>query len=123
MDGGTIGILNVGAGDTKLTFDPDKPEDRAKAARAVADMLKRGYAILIAVGEHKGKTTYVRCDSFDPETCEYIISGVPPEDVDVPAAMKRADPPAKGNRGRRNASTRVKAEGTSAVSVARSAGG
>lgn len=32
---GEVGILNVGAGDTKLTFDPSKPDEVARSAQIV----------------------------------------------------------------------------------------
>ncbi len=108
---GEIGILNVGAGDTKLTFDPKKPEERKRAAAVVKDMLVRGFAILVQVGKKDGKPLYQRAESFDPKTCEYIIVGAPDDET--------KEPPVKLH-GRK---TRIKAESTHAVGVARSAGG
>lgn len=71
-----LSILNVGEGDTKLTFDPDKPVERERAARIVTDMLRRGYAILIHAGEKDGEPIYRRAKRFDPKTCEYLIDGL-----------------------------------------------
>ena len=51
---GQIGILNVGAGDTKLTFDKNNPAECIRSARIVTDMLRRGYALLIEVTDKKG---------------------------------------------------------------------
>lgn len=125
MQAGELGILNVGAGDTKLSFDPAKPAERKRAAKVVADMLKRGYAILIQVGEKDGKPLYQRAEAFDPEACEYIIVGAPeeiaPELEAVPA--KRRGRPRKAETAGKPIPMRVKAERTSAVGVARSAGG
>lgn len=131
MDG-SIGILNVGAGDTKLTFDPEKSEERKRAAAAVTEMLKLGFAILVQVGEKDGKPLFTRAEAFDPETCEYIIIGTPPEEIDIPGkTVEGADKPGaglgngqplKGKRGRQP-KVRVPAHSTRAVSVARSAGG
>lgn len=104
-----LAVLNVGAGDTKLSFDKDKPEERKRAAAAVGDMLKRGFAILVEVGRDEKGPLYRRCESFDPETCEYIIVGAPSDD---PAAVKP-----KATR------KRFAADKTPAVSVSRSAGG
>lgn len=127
---GELGILNVGAGDTKLTFDPAKPAERDRAARIVTDMLKRGFAILVQVGEKDGKPLFQRAEAFDPETCEYVIVADGPADqapIDAPDAEEAsASPPApapagKKKRGRKT--TRIAAEKTRAVSVARSAGG
>mgnify|MGYP002142381953 CR=1 FL=1 len=46
---GTVAILNVSAGDTKLTFDPKMPAEVARAAKVVKDMLRRGFALLVVV--------------------------------------------------------------------------
>jgi hypothetical protein len=43
----SLSILNVGHGDTKLTFDKDKPEERERAALIVGEMLRKGFAILV----------------------------------------------------------------------------
>jgi hypothetical protein len=125
---GTIGILNVGAGDTKLSFDPKKPEEVKRAGAVVADMLKRGFAILVQVGKRKGEPLYMRATGFDPKTSEYIIVGVPDEaDAEDSGEEEAAAaaPPVKikgaAKAGRKE--TRIKAERTSAVAVSRSAGG
>lgn len=126
---GELAILNVAAGDTKLTFDPSKPEERRRAAAVVTDMLKRGFAILVQVGEKDGKPLYQRAESFDPETCEYIIVGMPEgdtgsEEAEAEAPQEKA-PAARRGRPRKESLPRhrIKAESTKAVSVARSAGG
>ena len=105
MNTASLSILNVGEGDTRLTFDKDNPEELARSKKIVTDMLKLGYAILIKVGE-----TWTRALGFDPEHCEYLIGDVPAEEAPAP----------KLRRGRR---ARVPASGTRAVGVARSAGG
>lgn len=82
---GTVGILNVGAGDTKLTFDKGNPTEMIRAARIVTDMLKRGYALLIEVEPG----IFQRAHRFDEAKCEYIIADFDPTatepttDVDV----------------------------------------
>lgn len=114
---GELGILNVGAGDTKLTFDKSKPEERKRAAAIVTDMLKRGFAILVQVGEKNGEPLYQRAKAFDPKTCEYLIVGMP--EAHYEETPKKA---AKKTKGRWTA-TRIDASSTNAVSVARSAGG
>jgi hypothetical protein len=90
-----VTILNVGHGDTKLSFDPKKPADRKRASRIVGEMLKLGFAICVRVGDR-----WIRASAFDPEKTEYLIKESP--------------------RGRRKG---VPAESTRAVSVSRSAGG
>jgi hypothetical protein len=62
---GELGILNVGAGDTKLTFDPSKPAEVKRAGKVVKDMLKRGFAILIEVGKDEKGPLYRRATGFD----------------------------------------------------------
>ena len=113
---GELAILNVGHGDTKLSFDKKKPEEVKRARKVVADMLKRGFAILVEVGKKNGKPLYQRAEAFDPKTDEYIIVGTPDDaEIEDPAAARP-----KGRQARRR---RVPASGASAVAIARSAGG
>lgn len=119
MKTGQIGILNVGAGDTRLSFDTDKPEECERAAKILTDMLKRGFAILVQVGTtDEGKPLYTRAEGFDEKTKEYIIAGLPPDMVTMPGAIieqprRRGRPPG----------VRLPAAQTRATAVARSAGG
>lgn len=116
---GEVGILNVGAGDTKLTFDPSKPEEVKRAARVVTDMLRRGFALLVQVGENEKGPLFQRAHDFDPDTAEYIIIGTPEEqDVAKPPSTPRAR---KG--GRKAGQTRIAAVDARAVAVARTSGG
>lgn len=48
---GELAILNVAAGDTKLSFDPANKAEVQRASAIVEDMLKRGFALLIQIGE------------------------------------------------------------------------
>lgn len=83
---GDIAILNVGAGDNKLVFDPSDAAGMIRAARIVKDMLRRGYALLVETGKgDDGKPVYQRATDFDEKTCEYIIA-----DFD-PVAAEKAD--------------------------------
>lgn len=127
MSKGSLGILNVGTGDTKLSFDKSNPAERARAAKIVEDMLKRGYAILVQIGDQGGEPIYRRAKAFDPETCEYIIAGGPDEVINVGELTAPGDGaggvPMLEAHGRRHREHRVKAERTRAVSVSRSAGG
>lgn len=143
---GQIGILNVGAGDTKLTFDKNNPAERIRSARIVTDMLKRGYALLVEVTDKKGNKSYTRVYEFRESTCEYIIADLDPEiAAKEDAARERDDRPAdepaaaapprapieesplatpKIAGGRRRTGTRaVSAEKTTGIAVSRSAGG
>lgn len=126
----SLSILNVSTGDTKLSFDKDKPAERERAARIVTDMLKRGYAILVQVGERDGRPLYQSATGFDPLTCEYLIAGLPEEEErEISASISGKEPPAASSpgpaprRGGRARRQRKPAESTPAVAVARSAGG
>lgn len=90
-----VTILNVGHGDTKLTFDKKNPADRKRTQQIVEDMLKLGYAICVKDGDH-----WVRAKSFDPKKNQYLIKS-------------------KGKSARHVQAGHT----TRAVSVARSAGG
>lgn len=135
---GNIGILNVGAGDTKLVFDKNNPMERARSARIVTDMLRRGYVLFIEVDPVK--KTYQRVLEFREDVCEYIIADMDPvvaerhdkseeiaADEPSPEASRaagseeagKAQPARKGGRPRKN----VPAEGATGVAVARFAGG
>lgn len=76
---GQVGILNVGAGDTKLSFDKSNMAERIRAARIVKDMMARGYVLLIEV-EENGQKINRRCMEFDENVCEYIIADFAPVD-------------------------------------------
>ncbi len=74
---GTVAVLNVGDGDTKLSFDPKNPAERIRAARIVRDMLRRGYALLIEV-ERDGQKVFQRATDFHEDVCEYVIADLDP---------------------------------------------
>ena len=111
-----LAILNVAAGDTKITFDKSNPAERERACAVVKDMLSRGYAILVKVGERDGRPIFMRATEFDPETAEYIVVGVP-DALGLAPAAPAAEPKPK------RVKTRLPADKTPAVGVARSAGG
>lgn len=111
-----VSILNVGEGDTKLSFDPEKPVERERAARVVTDMLRRGYAISIYIGEKNGKRQYRRAKGFDPKTCEYLIEGLSAqEEAEIAEQMS-----GKKKRGRYK---RIAAATAPVVAIARTARG
>ncbi len=133
---GEVGVLNVGAGDTKLSFDPSNPAERIRAARIVRDMLRRGYALLVEV-ETDGRKAFTRAIDFDENVCEYVIADFDPVaaaeadaeeethaqeqgQAGAPAAPRagKASPP-----GRKVTKRTVKAESVRSVAVAPSAGG
>jgi hypothetical protein len=129
---GSIGILNVGAGDTKLVFDNSKPEETAMAAKVVRDMIRLGYAIFIEVGSNEKGPIYQRARDFDEATSEYIIIDSEPEErknVDEakptgPAKTARGRAAGRKGQGPKHPHLkRVAASGTNAVAVAKTAGG
>lgn len=120
---GELGILNVAAGDTKLTFDPRKPAEVRAASKTVKDMIRRGYAILIEVGRDDKGPLYRRALDFDAETAEYIIAGTPEEEAEEDARGEASAPPPRRERKKATAPKRVAATATSAIAVARTAGG
>lgn len=126
---GTISVLNVGAGDLKITFDKDNPLETVRAQRVVKDMLARGYAIFIEVGLNEdGKTKrYSRVYSFVENTNEYVIADLDPEFthseyVPQDSTQGKTDEPGSNGKPKRRVK-RVSADSTSGVAVARSAGG
>lgn len=120
---GEVAILNVGAGDTKITFDKDNPEETARAAGIVEDMLKRGYALLIEAGRDERGPLYRRALGFDPQTCEYIVAGDPHVTEEKNVGTDDYKPGRTKSRSKRGATSRVPASGTNAVAVARTSGG
>lgn len=137
MTGGAIGILNVGAGDTKLVFDKDNPAECIRAARIVTDMLRRGYALMIEVtvnGEKKTQRVY----EFREDTFEYIIADLDPTtaakaDLEELHEQSSAAPApwqanqegagSKSKKGRGVKTKAVSAHGVSGIAIGRVAGG
>lgn len=122
---GEVGILSVGAGDTKISFDPANPEERARAARIVKEMMRAGYAVMVDSGQKdaKGRPLYTRATDFDEETCEYVIFDTAEtvgatDEKTIETSAHRA-----GKTTKRLKHKRVKAEATAATSISRSAGG
>ena len=118
-DAGTLAILNVGVGDTKLSFDPAKPAEVKRASAVVEDMLKRGFALLIQIGEDDQGPIYRRAKSFDPATAEYIIVGAP--DTEEQSHEQESASPLR--RGRKAKEVRIPTSKTNTIAVARTAGG
>ena len=88
-----LSILNVGEGDTGVTFDKDKPGELERARRVVMDMLKLGYAIVVEIAGRKtkdGKPVYRRATKFDPKRDEYIVRDLPAQKPQRIPATARA---------------------------------
>lgn len=118
---GEIAILNVSEGDTKLSFDPKNPQEVKRASSVVADMLKRGFAIMVEVGKNDRGPLYQRIKKFDPKTAEYIIMGGPDTEESDGPGEQQATPAPHGRKGK--APRRVPAASATAVAVAPTAGG
>lgn len=118
---GTVQILNVGEGDTKLSFDSSNPAEVERAKIVVQDMLKRGYSLLIQVGEKDNEPIYQRARGFDPETCEYIIASTVEETVNIGVILPTKEVVKK--KSKRTVKKRIPAKKARAVSVGRTAGG
>lgn len=125
---GFCSVLNVGDGDTKLSFDPKNPDDRARAAKVVTEMLRLGFAVMVEVE----KDVYRRVHAFDEATCEYVIfgGGDANEQPSTAAAGKVESPqpdeaaPAKRSRVKpAKPALRLPAGSTRAVGIGRTAGG
>lgn len=136
MNDGEVGILNVGAGDIRISFDPKNPAEVIRAKRIVKDMLRGGYALLVEV-EKNGEKAFQRALDFDEERGEYIIADYDPVQGGVQGPPKPAEligpvcacgcglPVTEGKtwvRGHHNRK-RVPAAKARAVAVSRSAGG
>lgn len=122
---GTVSILNVGEGDTKLVFDRDNPGDTARAARIVKDMLRRGYTLMVDSGKktENGKPVYQRVLEFREDTFEYIIADFDPQIATV-ADSQEAEPSHEPNKRRGRPGKRsLDAATTKAVAVPHRAGG
>lgn len=134
---GSVGILNVGAGDTKLTFDRSNPAECIRAARIVKDMIRRGYALLVQTPD-SDPPVYQRAYDFDEATCEYIIADLDPVQAQAADAAEEesreetteesaAAPQSANKRGPKHKATRatkrVHAADTRSTAVARTAGG
>jgi hypothetical protein len=124
MDTGSLSVLNVGAGDIEVRFNPHQPEEMNRALKMLKDMQQRGYAILV----RQDDGSYARAVAIDASTHCYIVAGAPDEEVaaapveppieDVIASPKRRGRP----KGKKNL-TKQPIAGREAVAVARSAGG
>lgn len=122
---GELAILNVGAGDTKLTFDPSNRDEMNRAATIVSDMLRRGFVLLIEDGRDDKGPIYRRALDFDPKTAEYIVAGsgidLPEETIDV---QKPSSPPQKVRKtSSRRTTTRIPAAKARGTAVSRTSGG
>lgn len=131
IDCGAVNILSVGEGHIRLSFDDGDPAEKIRAARIVKDMLRRGYALLIATKADGGTVSWSRAKAFDEATSEYIIVDYDPlaeepEEPDraiVDGEQSGELPPPRRPGRPRGATKRVPAAKSEAISVGRTAGG
>lgn len=145
---GSLSVLNVGAGDIKLSFNSSNVQEVIRARRMIQDMLRRGYALLIEV-ERGGEKRYERALDFDETKGEYIIADYDPQensdwdeevlrgkDVQEQDQAAKTPGPAPADEGRAPAKPKGPGRGnyprhkkgvpvaeTNAIAVGRSAGG
>lgn len=128
---GSLAILNVGAGDTKLTFDNTDPAEVARASRIVKDMIRRGFVILIEIGNNEKGPIYQRAKDFDEATAEYIVAGSPGDQQEGPTDDQEPSKPARAGRKAKAPVTlkpalrteRIPARSAKAIAIAKTAGG
>jgi len=118
---GRLQVLNVGAGDTEFSFDPDKPEEVARSKLVIQQMLKAGYLLFVRLEDG----TLKRVRRFDAKHDTYIIDdekGVAEREDKAQAAEPQvyAGTPAKGKRKKTRA---IPARRARAIGVARTSGG
>jgi len=118
---GTLSILNCGAGDVRLCFDPAKPVEMEHAKAVVQDMIRRGYILMIEIEPGQWR----RCKGFDPERYEYIVLDTPSDfgpiaDTAEPEPEKIVVQNIDKRRGRPR---KIPAGSVKAVSVAPTGGG
>jgi len=75
---GSLAILNCTTGDTRVTFDSNKPAEVERAKAIVEDMLKRGYIISVVVGDKMERAV-----GFDAEKGDYLVKDSTPADPDA----------------------------------------
>ena len=105
-------VLNCTAGDMTFSFDPSNPDERARSATIVQDLLQRGYLLFAKVDD-----AYHPVKAFNPELCEYTVLAGPPPVLDTPSA------PAKPPKKPKAAAKQLPADKTNVVAVAPTAGG
>ena|SRR5579863_2810245 len=90
MSLGSIAILNVGTGDTKISFDGNNPMDKVRASRVIKDMLRRGYALMVEI-ERDGQKAFERVQEFREDKFEYVIADFDPVEAALADANQKAE--------------------------------
>lgn len=92
IDEGSLCILNISAGDIKVSFNKEDPEETERAREMIEDMLKRGYSILVQWGQgwRRVKKFIPSRDSYVVETREEKEGKPQTVEKEVPAKKTRA---------------------------------
>ncbi len=117
---GSLCVLNVGAGDIRVTFNQQDKGESAKAIKMLQDMQARGYFIAVELPDG----SYTRVQQVDASRGRYVITV--PEEAQVPPEAEPVKPTrySKGGNGRRAGKrVSVPVSKSKAIGVARSAGG
>lgn len=91
IEEGTLCILNVSAGDIKVSFNKDIPEEVEHARQIIEDMFKRGYSVLVAWGDG-----WRRATKFIASRDSYIVETR--EEKDGKSEIVKKEVPAKKTR-------------------------
>lgn len=83
-----LDVLNAAEGHLNIKFDKDSPEETAKAQKIIGDMLKRGYAIFIDVGDGELK----RVKHFKKDIDSYVVEEIPDEKAESVKPIKKYIP-------------------------------
>lgn len=120
---GEVSVLNVNAGDLKLSFNSKNPIEVEQARQVVRDMLHRGYLLFAYLDDQ-----WVRIREFDDKTDEYLVAWGPaaPASSEPPTQTYpngEPEPPARRPGRPKGSKKRVPARSTNVTGVAPTAGG
>lgn len=122
---GTLGILNVGAGDTKIVFDRDNPDETERAAGMVRTLMSAGFVIMVDAGDTdvQGRPVMTRVRDFDSRDRCYIVLDRTPDEPRDQESSPQVDAP-KARRGAHTHKTkRIPASEARATAIPRTSGG
>lgn len=114
---GNLSVLNVGAGDIRVTFNNTDRGEIKKAVGMLTDMMARGYAVLVELPDG----SYTRVTEVDASRGRYVITL--PDDVQDPPDAEVVKPRRGRPKGKKGRTISVPVRTSRAVGVARSAGG
>ena len=92
VEEGSLCILNITAGDIKVSFDESKPDEVERARQIIDDMFKRGYSLLVQWG-----SGWRRATKFIASRNCYVIETTETKEGEKPKIVKK-EVPAKKTR-------------------------